>query len=158
MDVNSFLESIAGAELSFSFSASEISAGRPPEKMDALFHLPLLALATMVIARNKKSFPTSSLGRVVAQLLIEHFNALHQAPHGLETSITLRRRCAEALAFLEAAGLTDISSDRQRLITLSQNGKSHLDRAAQNETDLGLLVRQLRISQQRVIARYGDER
>ncbi len=157
MDVNSFLEGIAGAELKFSFSASEISIGRPPEKMDALFHLPLLALATMVIARNK-SFPTSSLGRVVAQLLIEHLNALHQAPHGLETSITLRRRCADALAFLEAAGLTDISPDRQRLVTLSRNGKTHLDRAAQHETDLGLLVRQLRISQHRVIARYGDER
>ena len=122
MDVNSFLESIAGAELSFSFSASEISAGRPPEKMDALFHLPLLALATMVIARNKKSFPTSSLGRVVAQLLIEHFNALHQAPHGLETSITLRRRCAEALAFLEAAGLRRLGGSGIRALLTRELG------------------------------------
>ena len=46
--------------------------GRAPETMDALFHLPLLALAVMVIARRKPSGP-SALGRNVAMLLVEHF-------------------------------------------------------------------------------------
>jgi DNA-binding PadR family transcriptional regulator len=62
------------------------------------------------------------------------------------------------LAFLEAAGLTTISQDRQRIVTLTQAGKSHLDRAARDATDLGLLIRKLRINQERVMARIGDER
>jgi hypothetical protein len=76
----------------------------------------------------------------------------------LETSLTLRRRCADALALLEAAGLVLVSPDRLRAVTLSDDGKAHLDRAARNSTDLGLLVRQLKVTQDRVIARIGDER
>jgi hypothetical protein len=125
--------------------------------MDALFHLPLLALAAMIIAR-RTPFRTAVLGRNVAMLLVEHFAALRRSPHGLETSLTLCRRCADALAFLEAAGLALISQDRQRIVTVTQAGKNHIDRAARDATDLGLLVRQLRINQERVMARIGDER
>jgi hypothetical protein len=35
--------------------------------------------------------------------------ALRRSPHGIETSLTLRRRCADALAFLEAAKLAVVS-------------------------------------------------
>jgi len=125
--------------------------------MDALFHLPLLALASMVIAR-RTPFRTALLGRNVTILLLEHFAALRHSPHGLETSLTLRRRCADALAFLEAAGLAMISQDRQRLVTLTPAGKNQLDRTARDATDLGLLVRQLRMNQERVMARTGNER
>jgi hypothetical protein len=125
--------------------------------MDALFHLPLLALAAMIIAR-RTPFRTALLGRNVAMLLVEHFAALRHSPHGLETSLTLRRRCADALAFLEASGLAVISQDPQRIVTLTQAGKNHIDRAAHDATDLGLLLRQLRINQERVRARIGDER
>ena len=111
--------------------------GRAPEKIDALFHLPLLALAVLVIARGKP-FRTTVLGWNVALLLTEHFTALKCTPHALETSLTLRRRCADALAFLEAAGLVVVSHGSPARVTLSDDGKSHLDRAARDSTDLGL--------------------
>ena len=98
------------------------------------------------------------MGSNVALLLTEHFTALKHTPHALETSLTLRRRCADALAFLEAARLVVVSPDRLRTVTLSGEGKSSLDRAARDATDLGLLVRQLKVTQDRVIARIGDER
>jgi len=157
MDVDTFLESVAATDMKLSARSADINPGRAPETMDALFHLPLLALAAMIIAR-RAPFRTIFLGRNVTMLLIEHFTALRHSPHGLETSLTLRRRCADALAFLEAAGLTTISHDRQRIVTLTQAGKSHLDRAARVATDLGLLIRKLRINQERVMARTGDER
>jgi hypothetical protein len=121
--------------------------------MDALFHLPLLALAAMIIARQTP-FSTVSLGRNVAMLLVEHFAALRNPSHGLETSLTLRRRCADALAFLEASNLVSISGP-QRFVSLTDAGKKHIDTAARDATDLGLLVRQLRTSQERVKARVG---
>jgi hypothetical protein len=98
------------------------------------------------------------MGRSVALLLIEHFTALQRSAHGLEMSLTLRRRRADALAFLEAAGLAMVSQDRQRVVTLTPAGKAHLDRSARDGTDLGLFVRQLRIHHDRVRARLGDER
>lgn len=156
MNVDAFLERISEGNLSLP-ATRESTIARAPEKVDALFHLPLLALAVMVMAR-RKPFRTTVLGSSVALLLTEHFTALKHTPHALETSLTLRRRCADALAFLEAAGLVAVSPDRLRTVTLSSEGKSNLDRATRDSTDLGLLVRQLKVTQDRVIARVGDER
>lgn len=156
MDVDSFLQRVSERNISLP-AARDSTAGRAPEKIDALFHLPLLALAILVIAR-RKPFATTVLGWNVALLLTEHFTALRHTPHALETSLTLRRRCADALTLLEAAGLVLVSPDRLRIVTLSDDGKAHLDRAARDSTDLGLLVRQLKVTQDRVIARIGDER
>jgi hypothetical protein len=154
MDVDSFLQRVSERNLRLP-AARESTAGRAPERIDALFHLPLLALAVMVIAR-RKPFKTTVLGWNVALLLTEHFTALRHTPHALETSLTLRRRCADALAFLEAAGLAAVTPDRLRTVTLSDAGKTHLDRATRDSTDLGLLVRQLRVTQDRVTARIGE--
>src|SRR5580658_9467190 len=137
MDVDSFLQRVSERNLRLP-AARESTAGRAPERIDALFHLPLLALAVMVIAR-RKPFKTTVLGWNVALLLTEHFTALRHTPHALETSLTLRRRCADALAFLEAAGLVAVSADRLRTVTLSSEGKTNLDRATRDATDLGLL-------------------
>ena len=156
MDVDAFLERVSAASLRLSAASVGTMPERAPETMDALFHLPLLALAVMVIAR-RTPFRTVVLGRSVAMLLVEHFAALHRSPHGLETSLTLRRRCADALAFLEAARLVTVSPDRQRIVTLTDAGKKHIDRSGRDATDLGLLVRQLLITQERVKARIGND-
>jgi hypothetical protein len=156
VDVDAFLASLADPDLKLSISVIDEWPGRTPETMDALFHLPLLALSAMIIAR-RTPFSTVSLGRYVAMLLIEHFSALRNNPHGLEVSITLRRRCADALAFLEAANLVRISRNEQRDISLTDAGTKHIDAASRDATDLGLLVRQLRISQERVKARLGND-
>jgi len=155
MDVDAFLESASAAGVRLPRTGAGGAPAHAPETVDALFHLPLLALAAMVIAR-RTPFQTLSLGRNVAMLLVEHFRALRGSPHALETSLTLRRRCAEALAFLEAAGLVAVSNNPQRVVMLTPAGKSHIDRASRDAGDLGLLVRQLRINQERVKARIGS--
>lgn len=158
MDVDAFLESVSATGLRLPVPAAAAPA-RAPETVDALFHLPLLALAVMVIAR-RTPFPTSALGRSIALLLVENFKALHSSQHGLATSLTLMHRCADALVFLEAAGLAAVSQDRRRVITLTPAGKTYLDRSGRDDkTDLGLLIRQLRTNQERAKARIGgDER
>jgi hypothetical protein len=157
MDVDAFLELMSSNDIRLSVSAHDAVLVRPPEKADALFHLPLLALAVMVIARHA-AFRTIALGRTVAALLVEHFSGLRTSPHGLETSITLRRRCADALAFLEAAGLTAVTDDSLRFVSLTASGKDRLDLALRDTTDLGMFVRQLRRSHVRALVRSGDER
>jgi hypothetical protein len=156
MNVDEFLESLSATGLRLPVPA-RAALGRAPETIDALFHLPLLALAVMVVARSTP-FPTSALGRNVALLLVENFRDLHSSQLGLATSLTLMHRSADALAFLEAAGLAAVSQDRRRIVTLTPAGKSHLDRASRNDkTDLGLLIRQLRTNQERVKARIGGD-
>jgi hypothetical protein len=156
MDVDAFLQNVSTLGLRLPASGDLVLRARAPERMDALFHLPLLALAVMVIAR-RTPFRTVALGRNVAMLLVEHFSALRRSPHGMETSLTLRRRCADALAFLEAAKLVLVSADSRREVTLTPDGRRYLDRAAREKNDLGLFVRQLATNQERVKARVGDD-
>lgn len=155
MNIDEFLEQVSSTHIRLSTGSAEAPAPRAPETMDALFHIPLLALAIMVIAR-KDSFRTAVLGTNVALLLVEQFVALRRMPHGLATSLTLRRRCADALAFLESAAMVSISQTGERMVSLTQAGKDHLDRGSRDSGDLGLLVRQLRMNQERVKARVGE--
>ena len=156
MDIDAFRESVLAADWRLAPAGAGALRARAPEAVDALFDLPLLALAVMVIAR-RTSFRTVALGRGVAMLLAEHFSALRRSPHGLETSLTLRKRCAAALALLEAAGLVTVSADPRREVALSPVGTRHLDHAARESTDLGLLIRGLMQSQERVKARVGND-
>jgi hypothetical protein len=130
------------------------AATEAPETVDALFHLPLLALAIMTIARRER-FQTINLGRRVAALLVEHFAALRNAAHAMDTSLTLRRRSVSALVLLEVVGLITVSRDRYRFIELTPAGKTSLDEARRQADDLGLLVRGLRIAQDKSSARIG---
>ena len=158
MDVDAFLERASQSGLRLPKAGTGPPPPRAPEAMDALFHLPLLVLAMMVIVRRAPR-RTAVLGRYVAMLLAEHFSPLRRSPHGLETSVTLRRRCADAVAFLEASKLATVSPDSQREVALTPEGKRRLDRATREADDLGLLVRGLARNQARVTARVGrDER
>jgi len=156
MNIDEFLLNIHDSDVHLSAAKDAVPVRTAPETMDALFYMPLLALSIMVIAR-KTPFRTMTLGRSVAALLIEHFPALRSSPPCLENSITLRRRCADALAFLEAAQLVVVSEDHERTIVLSEIGKKHFDTRTREASDLGLLARQLRITQERVKARFGAD-
>jgi hypothetical protein len=158
MSVDEFLASTVGSEARLRVDGATAVRQGAPETADALFHLPLIALAIMIIARHLP-FATVALGRNVAMLLVERYSALERSAHLLATSLTLRRRCADGLAFLEAVSLVQVSKDRRRIVSLTAQGKAHLDRSGRETSDLGLLIRQLRASQERVKARVGiDER
>lgn len=155
MNVDTFLEAVPKANLRLSLGPAIASPERAPERVDGMFHLPLLALAIMEIAR-RSPLSTRTLGRSVAILLVEHFIALRRSPHNLETSLTLRRRCAQALAFLEAADLVSVDLESDGGISLTEIGQNHLNHYGRNADDLGILIRQLRVAQERVRARLGN--
>ena len=158
IDIDTFRERVSGAALRVPPIDPADMRSRVPETVDALFHLPLLALAIMTITRSKP-FRTVNLGSFVAALLVEHFYALRQRAHTLEASLTLRRRCVNALVLLETVGLVTVTRDRKRIIELTPDGKARLDKARMAEGDLGVLIRGLRASHSRATARRGvDER
>jgi hypothetical protein len=153
MDLDALLKQIGDADIRFPLPTGRIPDTRAPEDVDALFHLPLLALAIMTAARHRP-FRTVALGQTVARLLVERFTALRDTPRTLERSVTMRRRSVDALVFLEATGLVSVSLDDDREITLTEDGKTRLDRARRTMGDMGLLLRQLRTAQDRATTRW----
>jgi hypothetical protein len=154
VDIDAFLERASDQELRRPGTRFARAQTRAPETIDALFHLPLLALAIMTIARRKK-FRTIDLGRRVAGLMVERFTALRHSPTALDRSVTLRRRCVNALVFLEILGLVTVSDDSLRFVSLTPDGKARLDKARRGEDDLSLLIRQLRDAEDKSNARFG---
>lgn len=154
MHIDDLLEQIGDSDIRFP-AINVTSRTEAPANVDALFHLPLLAVTIMTAARHEP-FQVVSLGRTVAGTLVERFAALRDAPNTLLNSITMRRRSVEALVFLEATGLVVVSHDDRREISLSQEGKTRFDRAKRMEGDLGLLIRQLVTAQDRAVARRGQ--
>jgi hypothetical protein len=152
MDIEALLAKIGDADIRLPVPNALPTLTRAPEAVDALFQLPLLALAIMTAARMKP-FQTVALGKTVSRLLVERFAAL--GDRTLERSVTLRRRSVEALVFLEAAGLAIVSEDDRREIALTADGKARLDRARRGDGDLGRFLRQLRSAQDRAVARVG---
>jgi hypothetical protein len=156
MDLDALLERIGDTDIRFPVPAGGVAHTSAPETVDALFHLPLLALVIMTAARHKP-FPTVALGRTVARVLVERFRALRDTPTVLERSVTLRRRAVEALVFLEMAGLVIVSDDDRREISISAEGQGRLDRARRAQDEQAFFLRQLRSAQDRAVARQGKQ-
>lgn len=155
MDFDQFVKSVSGLPVALPRLRVDSVGTRVPEDVDAIFQLPLLALVIMILAR-REPFSASALGRDVSALLVERFATLGRSRPNLEVSITLRRRCAEALVFLEIAELVEISRDSRHIVSLTPGGKTRCDRVRlKDSSDLGVLVRTLTRALDRLVARRG---
>ena len=156
MDLDVLLQRLGAEDVRFPVADRRIAEASAPGSVDALFHLPLLALAIMTAARNEP-LATVALGRTVARLLVARFAALRDSPTTLERSVTMRRRVVEALVFLESASLVAVSGDDKRVISLTQEGKTKLDRARRVQDEKGFFLKHLRGAQGRALAQWGDQ-
>jgi hypothetical protein len=112
--------------------------------IDGLFHTPLLALTTLVIARARKSgLPTSDIATWTLGTLVRHFEALRLARTRIQWSVLLRRRCADALVFLENVGLAGVHEAPARTVHITVNGRGFINNLARGADEIGVLVRQL---------------
>jgi hypothetical protein len=112
--------------------------------VDGLFYTPLLALTILVIARAKKSgLPTTDMATWALGTLVKHFDALRFARGRIQWSVLLRRRCADALVFLEEAGLAGVAETPTRVIHPTLNGREFINKLSRNADEVGVLVRQL---------------
>lgn len=156
IDLDALRERVRNGNIRFPVPADGVPEASAPEAVDALFHLPLLALAILTAARQRP-FQTVALGRTVARLFVARFAALRDTPTILERSVTMRRRAVEALVFLEATGLVTVSNDERREIALTEAGKVKLDRARRAEDERGFFLKQLRGAHDRAVARVGGQ-
>lgn len=110
---------------------------------DGLFHTPLLALAVLVIAGGRSELPTCDVATWTLSTLVHHCDALRIARGRIQWSLLLRRRCAEALVFLENVGLITVRTAPVRAVTLSKSGRQFVGKLRGRDDDAGVLVRAL---------------
>ena len=111
---------------------------------DTQFYVPLLALAILVVARRKSDgLHTSELTTWTCATLARNFTDAEAAKQRFRWSFEIRRRCADALVFLENVGLVTIREDSSRLVKLTVPGLDFLRKCSDAETDVGRLTRAL---------------
>ena len=125
--------------------------------IDGLFHVPLLALTIVTIVRARHtSLPTSDVATWTLGTLSRHFEALRLSKSHLRWSVLLRRRCADALVFLETSQLIAVQEGPPRTLKLTLNGREFIRKASAGTDETGVLARQLARAHQSV-ARAGLE-
>ncbi len=111
---------------------------------EILFQVPLLALTLLVIARaTKGELRTADMTTWACATLVWHFRGIRDARRRMDWSLALRRRCADALVFLEARGLAAVRETPERRIAASAQGLAFLRTSRKEATELGTLVRAL---------------
>lgn len=121
---------------------------------DAVLFPPLLALTTLLVAgARKKDLRAAEAPLWTAASLTEHFVGLGTLAPKLERSVAVRRRCADALVFLENANLVEVGPAPDRIVACTPAGNGFVRDAKKRLDDLGLLVRGLAKAHATVTAR-----
>jgi hypothetical protein len=114
------------------------------ESTDSLFHTPLLALTILVISHLKKDrFATVDLTTWTLGTLSNHFESLRISRSRFHWSVSLRRRNADALVFLENLSLVKVEGNPNRILVITDLGRALFRKASRQPDEIGLLVRQL---------------
>ncbi len=101
-------------------------------------------MTILIISRAKKSgLLTKDMATWTLGTLVKHFEALRIARGRIQWSVLLRRRCADALVFLEDAGLAGVHETAGPHDSLNRPGREFVGKLSRSSDEVGVLVRQL---------------
>jgi hypothetical protein len=111
---------------------------------DELFQTPLLALTVLVVAHTAKTaLATPDAVTLTLRTLIRHSEGLRSVQSKIQWSASLRRRCADALVFLEGAKLVEVREVPIRSVFLTSLGRALARSSLRSADELGVLARSL---------------
>ena len=140
MNYESFFQEIRKSGIELSFDNPEL---KDPTRLsnEALFHLPLLAITILVLAKDRRKPRTNQIGQLVGECFERTFLGFKGSSQHVGWSANLRVRTVRALTFLETAKLVVIEEDR---VTATDPGRKVLKAALLDEhSDLAYTLRQL---------------
>jgi hypothetical protein len=134
MNLAQFLDSVEDKDI-----AVPISRGRvlKPYNLnnEALFHLPLIAMVLLVLAKDRRKPRVSELGQLVGECLAATADGFKGSAHELGWSANLRVRTVKALSFLEIANLVKVDNRKSKL-QITDLGTKVVSRAIEGEDTL----------------------
>lgn len=114
---------------------------------EALFHLPLLAMIILMMAKGAKKPRSNELGQVLGDCIERTLAGFKGSSQHIGWSANLRIRTIKALAFLELADLVHVDQNA-KLITATEKGKKVIAMATDGDgnlaTTLGVVERNYR--------------
>jgi hypothetical protein len=107
---------------------------------EVLFHLPLLAITVLLLARTKRKPKIDAIGQLVGECFERTFPGFKGSSQHLGWSANLRVRTVRALMFLEISGLVSTSGEDRRIVA-TPLGRDVIAIAMRGDTDLSNSLR-----------------
>lgn len=124
---------------------------------ESFFQHPLLSLCTIVIAKSRREeLKTADIPTWVGATLTRYFDGSAFIRRQLEWSLDYRRRCADAVVFLENLDLIAVSTDSDHRIRCTDRGHRFIREALRQTDETGVLVRGL-TKVHRIVEYHGLE-
>jgi hypothetical protein len=121
---------------------------------EGFFHIPLVAFCILILSRSQKEkLHLGELAAWTGATLGAQFSSLETAHRKLEWSLNHRRRCADALVFLENVGLVQVG-ELDRTLRCTPKGLEILRDLMHRDDEIGVLSRGLDKSSRKV-ERHG---
>lgn len=118
---------------------------------EALFQIPLLAMAVLAISKSRSKPELPEIGQLVGECLKRTVVGFKGTSQDIGWSANLRIRTIKALTFLEATGLAEIDS-RTREISVTALGRQVYEHAIEGETYLSVSLQTIERSYQNIRA------
>ncbi|BCK88129.1 hypothetical protein MIZ01_1930 [Sideroxyarcus emersonii] len=139
MNIEEFWESAKQNKLSLG-PMGEGAADSPLLSNEALFHLPLLAMFILMMAKGRKKPRIDELGQTVGECIERTLAGFKGSSQHIGWSGNLRVRTVNALAFLELADLVHVNQNT-KFISTTQKGTSLYALASEGEGNLAITLK-----------------
>jgi hypothetical protein len=150
MNLTEFFDEAERIQLKISVSAT----GDPmPHSLsnEALFQIPLLAMAVLAISKSRSKPELPEIGQLVGECLERTVAGFKGTSQDIGWSANLRIRTIKALTFLEATGLAEVDS-RTKEISATALGRQVYEHAIEGDTFLSVSLQTIERSYQNIRA------
>ena len=118
---------------------------------EALFQLPLLAMAILCLGKGRSKPRLPEIGQLVGECLERTVAGFKGSSQDIGWSANLRIRTIKALTFLEATGLANVDTHTGE-ITATDLGRATYDRAIDEDSPLSYSLQLIEVSYQNIRA------
>lgn len=126
---------IASTEAPLIITRSAPRSRRDALQNESLFHMPLIALSILSLAKGRSKPKADEIGKLIGQCFEHSLATFSGSSQELGWSANLRIRTVKALTFLESTNLIIINKNTSRL-EATPAGKKIVDGAIESEGEL----------------------
>jgi len=139
MNYEEFFEKVRDDGVNLSFDNKNISQGGLLSN-EALFHLPLLALTILSLAKGRRKPKSQQIGQLVGECLEKSLLGFKSSAQHIGWSANLRVRTVKALNFLEISSLAKVD-EKKGVIVSTELGNKVINTLFEKDTDLSYTLR-----------------
>lgn len=129
----------------FEIHDTEKKSVKNPYMSEALYYLPLISLNVLLLIRSKTNgYKLNDMNEWVVGIFKNLYGRLSESGLELLWSISMKRKIADAVVFLEATGLVVVSDSSARMVKITKEGRALINQCLKDKSEQGVLLRKIR--------------